>query len=70
MDRKIMYICMCNALTDQQIKQAVAANGLQRLSDVYAACGSRAQCGQCAHAMLRVARDHVCMLEQGIKSAA
>jgi bacterioferritin-associated ferredoxin len=61
---------MCNALTDKQIKQAVTANGLQRLADVYAACGSRAQCGQCALAMLRLVRDHVCMLDEGILSAA
>jgi bacterioferritin-associated ferredoxin len=61
---------MCNALTDKQIKQAIAANGLQRLADVYAACGSRAQCGQCALAMLRLARDHLCLLDAGIQSVA
>jgi bacterioferritin-associated ferredoxin len=61
---------MCNALTDKQIKQAVATCGLHRLADVYAACGSRAQCGQCAQAMLRLARDHACLLEAGIQSAA
>ena len=65
-----VYICVCNALTDKQIKQAVSANGLHRLIDVYAACGCRAQCGQCAQTMLRVAREHARMLEGGIQSAA
>jgi bacterioferritin-associated ferredoxin len=69
MDRAV-YICMCNALTDKHIKQAVASCGPQRLADVYAACGSRAQCGQCAQAMLRLVRDHACQLEGGIQSAA
>ncbi len=65
-----MYVCVCNALTDKQVKQVVAANGLQRLIDVYAACGTRAQCGQCALTMLRVARDHARQLEGEVQSAA
>jgi bacterioferritin-associated ferredoxin len=53
-----VYICLCNALTDQRLKQAVAASGSQRPCDVYAACGCRAQCGQCVRAVLRLVRDH------------
>jgi bacterioferritin-associated ferredoxin len=60
-----VYICLCNALTDKQVKQAVAANGFRRLVDVYEACGCQAQCGQCAQAVLRLVRD-----QQEIKSAA
>ena len=40
-----MYVCLCNALTDADIKQAAA--GAQRPAEVFAACRCRAQCGSC-----------------------
>jgi bacterioferritin-associated ferredoxin len=42
-----MYICLCNALTDQDIRQAVL-DGAERPSEVYRACGRRLQCGCCS----------------------
>ncbi|HEX2939708.1 MAG TPA: (2Fe-2S)-binding protein [Rhodopila sp.] len=51
-----MYICLCNALTDKRLKQAVA-DGHNRVGDVYAACGCRAQCGQCVQTVLRLVRE-------------
>jgi len=54
-----LYICLCNALTDRKLKQAVAETGSQRPGEVYAACGCRAQCGQCVKAVLALVRDHV-----------
>jgi bacterioferritin-associated ferredoxin len=51
-----VYICLCNALTDRQIKQAAATTGTTKPSDVYAACGCRAQCGQCARALVNLLR--------------
>jgi bacterioferritin-associated ferredoxin len=45
-----MYICLCNALTDQEIRQAVLA-GAGRPSEVYRACGRHPQCGSCAKAV-------------------
>jgi bacterioferritin-associated ferredoxin len=53
-----MYVCLCNALTDRKLKQAAAAIGSQRPGEIYAACGCRAQCGQCVQAVLRLLRDH------------
>jgi bacterioferritin-associated ferredoxin len=50
-----MYICLCNALTDGQIKEALAA-GAKKPRDVYAACNCAGQCGNCArtiHSMIR-----------------
>ena len=47
-----MYICLCNALTDRKVKQAVTEAGTLRPGEVYAACGCRAQCGQCVKAVL------------------
>jgi bacterioferritin-associated ferredoxin len=40
-----MYVCLCNALTDRQVKQAATTAGTIKPSSVYAACGCRAQCG-------------------------
>ena len=51
-----MYVCLCNALTDRQVKQAVTDSGAATTSAVYAACGCRAQCGQCARALLALVR--------------
>ncbi|MGC1408063.1 MAG: (2Fe-2S)-binding protein [Acetobacteraceae bacterium] len=51
-----MYVCLCNALTDRQVKQAAASAGTTKPSSVYAACGCRAQCGQCVKALLALVR--------------
>ncbi len=51
-----MYICLCNALTDRHIEQAVAS-GASRPREVYAACACRAQCRNCASTILNIIRD-------------
>jgi bacterioferritin-associated ferredoxin len=51
-----VYICLCNALTDRQVKQAAATAGTTKPSVIYAACGCRAQCGQCARALINLLR--------------
>jgi len=51
-----VYVCLCNALTDRQVKQAAAAAGTTKPSNVYAACGCRAQCGQCVKALVDLLR--------------
>ena len=51
-----MYVCLCNALTDRQVRQAVA-DGACRPREVYGACGCRAQCSSCARAILVTIRD-------------
>jgi bacterioferritin-associated ferredoxin len=51
-----VYICICNALTDRQVKLAVATAGSTKTADIYAACGCRAQCGQCARALVSLLR--------------
>jgi bacterioferritin-associated ferredoxin len=59
-----VYICLCNALTDKRVKQAVAATGSQRPTDVYEACGCRAQCGRCVQTVLCLARDYAVQTER------
>ena len=53
-----MYICICNALTDRKLKEAIAASDSQRPGQVYAACGCRAQCGKCVNLVKDLLRDH------------
>jgi bacterioferritin-associated ferredoxin len=64
-----VYICLCNALTDKRLKQAVATTATQRVSEVYEACGCRAQCGQCVKAVLRLVRDYAVQTEVDFQSA-
>ena len=42
----VVYICLCNALTDTDILMA-AAQGARRPREVHEACGCTAQCGSC-----------------------
>ena len=50
-----MYVCLCNAISDKHVR-ARAGQGPCSVSDVYRACGCRAQCGKCAEAI----RDILC----------
>jgi bacterioferritin-associated ferredoxin len=60
-----VYICICNALTDRKLKQAAADTASTRPCDVYAACGCRAQCGQCVKAVIALLRDGAAEQLQG-----
>ena len=51
-----MYVCLCNALSDAQIGDAIRG-GAHRPRDVYAACGCRAQCGGCTKTVLGLIRN-------------
>jgi bacterioferritin-associated ferredoxin len=59
-----VYVCLCNALTDRQVKQAAATVGTTRPSSVYAACGCRAQCGQCVRTLIDLLRGEVCVMPE------
>lgn len=49
-------VCLCNGLTEDAVRAAVAA-GARRPKEVYCGCGGRAQCGGCAGAVLAVLRE-------------
>ncbi len=53
-----MYICICNALTDRKLKDAIATSQSQCPEDVYAACGCRSKCGKCISLVTELLRDH------------
>jgi bacterioferritin-associated ferredoxin len=59
-----VYICLCNALTDRQVRQAAATQGFTKPGDIYAACGCRAQCGQCTRTLINLLRGDATSLEQ------
>lgn len=55
-----MYVCICNAVTDRQIREA-AQRGITSLSELRDACGASGKCGCCAQhaeAILQEARGH------------
>ncbi len=64
-----VYICLCNALTDRKLKQAATVTGSTRPGDIYAACGCRAQCGQCVQAILRLVREHASQTGEALEGA-
>jgi bacterioferritin-associated ferredoxin len=51
-----VYVCLCNALTDRQVRQAATTAGTTKPSSIYAICGCRAQCGQCVKALVALLR--------------
>lgn len=52
-----MVVCLCNAMTDGDVRAAVAA-GAARPKEVYACCGGRAQCGCCTATVLQILREN------------
>jgi len=42
-----MYICLCNGITDREIRDA-ASLGASSLADLQAALGVATQCGRCS----------------------
>ncbi|WP_237213161.1 (2Fe-2S)-binding protein [Falsiroseomonas oryziterrae] len=45
------YICLCNGITDEEVRRAVCC-GARRPKEVYEAAGHRAQCGKCTRDIL------------------
>jgi bacterioferritin-associated ferredoxin len=46
-----MYVCICNGITDKQIKKAIAG-GVSSLEELHDQLGVASQCGSCSdHAM-------------------
>lgn len=53
----IVYLCICNALTDRKLKEVIAGGQATNAADVYQACGCRAQCGECVKAIKSMLLD-------------
>ena len=50
-----MYLCLCNAISDAQVEQAVR-EGARRPREIYARCGGHARCGSCTATILGALR--------------
>ena len=52
-----MYICVCNAVTERQVKQAVN-EGADTMRDLRQRLGVAGECGRCAKCALDCLREH------------
>ena len=51
-----MYICICNGVTDSQVRQCVR-RGAGTLSELQMELGIACQCGTCASAAINILRE-------------
>ena len=51
-----MYICLCNAITDRQIREAADA-GAKDLSDLQRKLGVASGCGSCKETAAEILRE-------------
>jgi bacterioferritin-associated ferredoxin len=51
-----MYVCLCNALTDRDLRPHTAS-GSCSVAMVYQACGCRPQCGKCVPFVREMLRE-------------
>ena len=52
-----MYVCICNAIADGSVKEAIA-DGNHSVASVYAACGVAPQCGTCGELIQEMIDAH------------
>lgn len=64
-----MYVCVCAAVTDHQIHQAVQ-RGASRLQDLREDLGVAAECGRCASCAKQCLREARSQVEQPVYAAA
>jgi len=57
-DRKVlvMYVCLCNGLTDRQVRGVAKAGGCSP-AGVHRSLGVRPRCGKCLPMMREILRD-------------
>ncbi len=52
-----MYVCVCNGVTDKEIRKAVA-RGAGTLQELHDRLGVASQCGSCAEHAMSLIEDH------------
>jgi len=52
-----MYVCICNAITDKQIRQA-AESGVQDLWGLQAELGVATNCGSCKETAYQILKEN------------
>jgi len=53
-----MYICICNQVTDKQIKAAID-KGARSMRDLRSKLGVASQCGQCGQCAKAILKEHM-----------
>lgn len=52
-----MYVCLCNGVTDKQIRQAIG-EGARCIGCLRSGLGVATQCGKCAKTAKQMLREH------------
>ena len=52
-----MYVCICNAITDKQIRKA-AESGVTSLWELQKKLGVASNCGKCRETAVDILREH------------
>jgi bacterioferritin-associated ferredoxin len=52
-----MYICLCNAITERQIRACAAESGARSLCDLESCLGVGTNCGRCRPAATEILAD-------------
>ena len=52
-----MYVCICNAITDKQIRRA-AESGVTSLWELQKELGVASNCGKCRETAVDILREH------------
>ena len=52
-----MYVCLCNAVTDTEIEEAIA-EGFDDLDSIIMKLGAGACCGSCIYTVKSILDDH------------
>jgi bacterioferritin-associated ferredoxin len=60
---RVVYICICNALTDGDIHHAATVDGARRPLEVFEACRCRVQCGTCVRKLLALVKQSIASVE-------
>ena len=60
-----MYICVCKAVTDRQIRHAVVERGTTSLGCLARETGACTQCGKCARAAREILQE--CLEEHTVR---
>jgi bacterioferritin-associated ferredoxin len=64
-----MYICICNAVTESSIRQAVR-DGARNIFDLIGRTGCSTQCGRCSDLATEVLQDELAAIGAAAGTAA
>lgn len=59
-----MFVCICNALTDREVRAAIASGTVRTAQDIYLHFKTEPQCGQCMEEMLAMLQDAGVVVEE------